>query len=86
MNNAIWNYLKAKSELEKMFATSIYYDVEYSENEWSYSDGELSWSDIAGDYSEEARYVAESEDHTLFLIYSCTGDKYLKIMKVDKEV
>ena len=86
MNKVIKNYLKAKSELEKMFVTSISYDVEYSENEWSYSDGELSWSDNGEEYSEEAGYVTEAEDHTLFLIYSCTRDKYLKIMKVDKEV
>lgn len=81
------DYLKAKQELGELFNIIIGYDVEYSEHEWYYSDGELSWWNKYGEEcSEDATFIERIEGYQLFLVYGSTGDKYLRIVNSSMEM
>lgn len=82
-------YAFAKSALIEKAGMSISYDVEiYDNHVYSYSDDEISWSDEDDEeYGEEARRLKEFEDCEVFLVHSCTGDRYLAVFnKANKEI
>lgn len=82
-------FAAAKELLEASLTIGISYDVEVNtEDKYQFDNGDLRWEMEDGDfcYGEEARLIQEFEDCEMYLVYSCTGDKYISVFDKSNKV
>lgn len=73
---------KISNDLQMM----LHYDLEVSEDVYTFNGYDISWDkeDDEEDfqYSEDAWLYAHFDDCEVYLVHSCTGDKYLKVFDI----
>jgi hypothetical protein len=84
------DYLKAKDSLDKSFFGFIDYSVDdMTTYSFILTEHDVSWFDEDGaEYSEEIRGFTfdKNRQYLAVCIYACTGDRYIGIFDVSKQL
>jgi len=77
---AFENYCSAKKKLEEVVGFPLYYDMTLIDcQKWSYNAEGVEWEDD-GLYAEDASLLNDTfENHTIFRVHGCTGDRYYAV-------
>lgn len=86
LSTELSKYLNAKDAVASIIGFYPLYSIEYGVYDWNFSEGDLTWFENGEDYSEEASLAFKDETFSLFLVYSCTGDKYYLVLPNLKEM
>lgn len=89
--NAFKVFAAAKELLEASLTIRISYDVEVNtEDKYQFDNGDLRWGlELEDDefvYSEEASLMQEFDDCEIYLVRSCTGNKFLFVLDKSNKV
>lgn len=81
-------FVAAKEILEEYIGMGIDYDVSLNlKDKYSFSDYEIRWQmEDQFVYGDSADLVKEFNDCEMYLVHSCTGDKYIAVFDKSNKV